>query len=187
MAYTESNMLPLGFVAPDFSLLEPLTGQMLSRNEALNGQINVVAFWCNHCPYVLHIEDHVLATAAHYQPLGVQFVFISANDAANYPDDAPDKIAARAAEKYTRFPYLYDESQETARAYEAACTPDFYVFDQHHQLVYCGRYDAARPKNDLPITGSDLKTAIDALLSGHLPAPFQYPSGGCNIKWKQID
>ncbi len=186
MAFTESNMLPLGTKAPNFTLPDPVSGMNLSLEEIAAGKSAlVVMFLCNHCPYVIHVNPEIVRISREYQPQGVAFVAISSNDVVNYPDDAPDKMKIHALQTGYNFPYLYDESQEVARAYDAACTPDFYVFDAQRRLFYRGRIDNARPKTDTPLTGADLRAALDAVLAGK-PAPEpQYPSGGCNIKWKK--
>lgn len=185
MAYTESNMLPLGTQAPDFTLPDTVSGKAVSLDQLASSRATVVMFLCNHCPYVVHVNPEIVRIVAEYGPLGVSFVGISSNDAEAYPDDAPDKMAAHAREAGYTFPYLYDESQAVARAYDAACTPDFYVFDGKRRLFYRGQMDASRPKrNPVPPTGEDLRAALDAVLAGQ-PAPEpQRPSGGCNIKWK---
>ena len=186
MAYTESNMMPLGTTAPPFALPDTVSDKTLTINDiSANAAATVVLFLCNHCPFVKHINAKLVAVARDYQQRGVAFVAISSNDAAAYPQDAPDlmKIVAHT-EGYT-FPYLYDATQAVARAYDAACTPDLYVFDENLKLVYRGRFDASRPKNDLPINGADLRDALDAILQGEIPQP-QLPSAGCNIKWKVV-
>ncbi len=185
MAYTESNMLPLGTKAPDFTLPDTLSDRMLSLREMASPHATVIMFLCNHCPYVLHVNPEIVRLVKEYGPLGVSFIGISSNDATAYPDDAPDKMKEHAHAVGYTFPYLYDESQAVARAYDAACTPDFYVFDGDLRLAYRGQMDPSRPKrNPVPPTGEDLRTALDAVLAGH-PAPeIQRPSGGCNIKWK---
>ena len=179
-------MLPLGTAAPDFELLEPSTGKNVRLQEVATGRrATVVMFLCNHCPYVLYINPEIVRIVADYKPRGVAFVGISSNDAAAYPDDAPDRMAEHAHTVGYDFPYLYDESQAVARAYDAACTPDFYVFDENLQLTYRGQLDSSRPKrNPVVSTGEDLRAALDAVLSGQVPSPVQRPSGGCNIKWK---
>ena len=184
MAYTESNMLPLGTIAPDFILPDTVSGKMLSLKELASDKATVVMFLCNHCPYVIHVNPEIVRVAKDYQPKGVSFIAISSNDVENYPDDAPDRMQEQAAKVGYTFPYLYDETQEVARAYDAACTPDFYVFDGNLRLVYRGRLDDARPKNNNPLTGKDLRAALDAVLAGQPVIEAQYPSGGCNIKWK---
>lgn len=186
MAYTESNMLPLGTVAPAFSLTEPATGRMISIDEVSSGaKATVVMFLCNHCPYVLYINPEIVNVVNEYGPKGVAFVGINSNDADAYPDDAPEKMGQHAAETGYTFPYLFDATQEVAKSYDAACTPDFYVFDGEKKLFYRGQLDDSRPKrNPVPSTGADLRAALDAVLAGQPAAAVQRPSGGCNIKWK---
>lgn len=184
MAFTESNMLPLGTVAPDFTLPDTVTGKLFNLKAQPAAKATVMMFLCNHCPYVIHVNPEIVRIVKDYQPKGVQFIGISANDAVAYPDDAPDKMKIQAETVGYEFPYLYDETQEVAKAYDAACTPDFYVFDAALKLVYRGRLDGARPKNDLPLSGEDLRAALDAVLTGKAVTENQYPSGGCNIKWK---
>lgn len=185
MAYTESNMLPLGTKAPDFELPEPATGKTVRLKDLLSDKATVVMFLCNHCPYVLYVNPEIVRVVADYQPKGVSFLGISSNDAENYPEDAPDKMAAHAKAVGYTFPYLYDENQDVARAYDAACTPDFYIFDGDGKLVYRGQLDASRPKrNPVPPTGEDLRAALDAVLEGKSVSEIQRPGGGCNIKWK---
>ena len=183
MARTPSTMLELGTEAPDFTLRDPMTFRMVSKSE-FEGQPLLVAFICNHCPYVLHIKN-VFATFAHeYQERGIAVVAINANDVNAYAEDHPEKMTELAKETGFTFPYLYDETQEVAKAYHAACTPDFFLFDADHRLVYRGRFDAATPGNDEPVTGADLRAACDALLEGTPMPEDQRPSMGCNIKWK---
>lgn len=179
-------MLPLGTPAPDFCLPDTVSGREISLQEVAAGKAAVVVmFLCNHCPYVIHVNPEIVRLARDYQARNVAFVGISSNDVEAYPDDAPDKMRDHALAVGYTFPYLYDESQEVARAYDAACTPDFYVFDASLKLAYRGRLDGSRPKTDVPLTGADLRAALDAVLEGR-PAPEpQYPSGGCNIKWKK--
>ncbi len=185
MAYTESNMLPLGTIAPDFELPEPATGRMLRLGDLPKGSATVVMFLCNHCPYVLYVNPEIVRVVADFQPLGVSFVGINSNDADNYPEDAPDKMPEQAQAVGYTFPYLYDETQAVARAYDAACTPDFYVFDSRRKLVYRGQLDPSRPKrNPIPSTGGDLRAALNAVLAGLPVSSVQRASGGCNIKWK---
>lgn len=184
MAFTESNMLPLGSTAPDFHLPDTVSGEMRSLKEVAGTKATLIIFSCNHCPYVVHVNPEIVRIANEYIPKGVGVVAISANDVEKYPDDAPDKMTILAKEAGYSFPYLYDETQETARAYEAACTPDFYLFDQNLILRYRGRIDGSRPKNDIPPSGTDLREALDAVLEGRPVSEKQYPSGGCNIKWK---
>lgn len=186
MSFTQSNMLPLGTTAPSFLLPDTVSGKMVSLQEVAAGKnATVVMFLCNHCPYVIHVNPEIVRLANDYAGKGVGFVGISSNDVENYPDDAPDKMKLHARKEGYTFPYLYDETQAVARAYDAACTPDFYVFDKNLRLVYRGRLDASRPGNDVPLSGSDLRSAIDAVLEGREVPPKQYPSAGCNIKWKR--
>lgn len=187
MAYTESNMVPIGTPAPDFSLPDAVSGLVVNLTElASSREATVVMFLCNHCPYVLHVNEEIVRLANEYQPRGVAFVAINSNDVEAYPEDAPDKMAEQAIMAGYSFPYLYDESQETARAYDAACTPDFYVFDYDLRLFYRGQLDGSRPgRNNIAPDGADLRSALEALLSGDGPPRMQRPSGGCNIKWKK--
>ncbi|MBL7799001.1 MAG: thioredoxin family protein [Saprospiraceae bacterium] len=186
MAYTESNMLPLGTKAPDFELRDPATGKTVRLQDVASPSATVVMFLCNHCPYVLYVNDEIARIVGEYGSRGVSFVGISSNDAEAYPEDAPDKMPEHARAVGYTFPYLYDETQDVARRYDAACTPDFYVFDGDLRLFYRGQLDGSRPKrNPVPPTGEDLRAALDAVLAGQ-PAPaVQRPSGGCNIKWKE--
>lgn len=185
MAYTESNMLPLGTVAPGFELPDLLHGGNVRLRDIASDKATVVMFLCNHCPYVLYINPEIVRIVAEYSPQGVSFVGINSNDAENYPEDAPEKMGPHAREVGYTFPYLYDESQSVAKAYDAACTPDFYVFDGALKLVYRGQLDDSRPKrNPIESTGKDLRAALDAVLAQQAPPALQKPSGGCNIKWK---
>jgi thiol-disulfide isomerase/thioredoxin len=184
MALTESTMMPLGTLAPAFELPEPLSGQDRSLDELRGEKATLIVFMCNHCPYVRHVIDGVASLAHDYRPKGVSVVAINSNDVANYPEDAPDKMAAWAREKSFGFPYLYDETQAVAKAYRAACTPDFFLFDKNLACVYRGRLDGATPGNKVPVTGADLRAALDALLAGNPVGATQKPSMGCNIKWK---
>ncbi|WP_020394607.1 thioredoxin family protein [Thiolinea disciformis] len=183
MARTPSTMLALGTTAPDFSLPEPATGKTVSLNN-FQGQPLLVAFICNHCPYVLHIQNVFARFAEEYQAKGVAVVAINANDVANYPDDSPEKMIQQVNDVPYTFPYLFDESQQVAKAYQAACTPDFFLFDAHHKLYYRGQFDGSRPRNDEPITGQDMRDAVDSLLAGMAAPENQVASLGCNIKWK---
>lgn len=185
MAFTESNMLELGTQAPDFTLPDTISGKTIRFSDVQSDQATVVMFLCNHCPYVIHVNPEIVRLTKDYQPKGVSFVGISSNDVERYPQDGPENMKALAAEVGYTFPYLYDETQEIARKYDAACTPDFYLFDGKGKLVYRGRLDESRPKNDKPLTGVDLRIAIDAVLEGKPVSDKQYPSGGCGIKWKQ--
>ena len=184
MAFTESTMLSLGTQAPYFELPDPVSGNTFSLDDLKSDKATVIMFLCNHCPYVLHVNAGIVALAKDYQAKGVSFIGINSNDAEKYPADAPHLMTELAHEVGYTFPYLYDETQEVAKAYDAACTPDFYIFDGDMRLVYRGRIDGSRPKNDLPVTGVDLSAALDAILRGQPVAEKQYPSGGCNIKWK---
>lgn len=185
MALVESTMLPLGSKAPDFTLLDTVSGEQKSLQALASDKATVVMFICNHCPYVVHIEDQLVAFAAKYQQRGVQFIAICANDQDNYPDDAPDKMAERAHAKQFSFPYLHDDTQAVAKAYQAACTPDFYVFDDNLQCVYRGRFDDSTPGNKKPVTGKDLQAALDQALGGKPVSEDQHPSMGCSIKWRE--
>jgi peroxiredoxin len=178
-------MLELGTKAPDFSLLDVVKGKKRSLDELRGAKGTLVAFICNHCPYVIYIQEAFVELVEKYDEEGIATIAISSNDVDNYPADHPDKMKERAEELGMEFPYLYDETQEVAKAYKAECTPDLFLFDENMQLVYRGRFDAARPGNDKPITGEDLKNAFDALLKGkNIPEDQQVPSAGCNIKWK---
>lgn len=186
MALTPSNMLPLGTQAPTFALPDVVSGKLLSLEQISTGaHATVVIFMCNHCPYVKHILPVLLDIASDYQNKGIHFVAISANDVASYPDDSPEKMKALALAEAFPFPYLYDESQQVAKAYQAACTPDFFVFDDQHRCVYRGCFDDSSPgKLNNPVTGRSLTAALDALLAHQPIDSSQRPSMGCNIKWK---
>ena len=177
-------MIPLGTSAPPFTLVDTITGARLSL-EAIKGQnATLIMFICNHCPFVKHVNAGIVQLAKDYQEHGVSFIAISSNDVENYPDDSPELMAVNAEQEGFSFPYLYDETQEVAKAYDAACTPDFYLFDNGLNLVYRGQLDDSRPGNGIPVTGNDLREALDALLAGHPVPEDQKPSIGCNIKWK---
>lgn len=183
MALTPSTMLPLGSPAPAFRLPDT-DGRLVALEDFRDAPALLVIFLCNHCPYVKHVRHELAALARDYQARGVAVVGVNANDAVAYPADGPEAMAREKAEVGYPFPYLFDESQEVARAYEAACTPDFFVFDADRRLAYRGRLDGSRPGNAEPVTGRDLRAALDAVLEGR-PAPAdQRPSLGCNIKWK---
>ncbi len=183
MARTESRAVPLGSPAPAFSLLDVTSGAQVASADLGAGQPLLVMFICNHCPFVKHIRAQLAAIGRDYQEkLGI--VAISSNDVATHPADHPDRMREEAAAQGYSFPYLYDETQEVAIAYGAACTPDFFLFDRDRALAYHGQLDGSRPGNDVPVTGADLRAAIDALLAGGAPASAQTPSVGCNIKWK---
>ncbi|MDG4553341.1 MAG: thioredoxin family protein [Candidatus Competibacter sp.] len=184
MAQTASTMLPLGTPVPDFSLPEPATGKTVTLADFHDAQALLVMVICNHCPFVKHIRQGLIRFALDYRARGLAIVAISANDAANYPDDSPAKMAEEAKTFGYPFPYLHDESQAVAKAYRAACTPDFFLFDAGRKLAYRGQFDGSRPGNDVPVTGSDLRAAADALLAGQPVSAAQRPSIGCNIKWR---
>jgi len=183
MVATASTMLPLLTSAPDFRLPDP-SGRPVSLGDFSGARALLVMFICNHCPYVKHVQTELAALASEYQARGVAVVGISSNDIEAYPEDGPEEMARVASQLGFTFPYLYDESQTVAAAYRAACTPDFFLFDGDRRLVYRGQLDAARPGNDVPVTGRDLRTALDALLASRPIPELQVPSLGCNIKWK---
>ena len=183
MVRTPSTMLPLGTAAPDFSLPN-LDGRLLSLGDVAGEKGTVVMFICNHCPFVKHVADQLAVLGRDYLPRGIGVVAISSNDVSTHPADSPEQMVHEAEERGYLFSYLYDETQEVAQAYHAACTPDFYLFDAGRALVYRGQLDPSRPGSDVPVTGSDLRAAIEALLAGRPPVAEQIPSLGCNIKWK---
>ncbi len=176
-------MLPLGTTAPDFKLPDP-DGKIVSRADFKDRSALLVLFICNHCPYVKHIRAGLAQLARDYLPKQVAIIGINSNDVANYPEDSPAKMKAEVKSAGYTFPYLYDETQAVAKAYRAACTPDLYLFDQNHRLVYRGQFDDSRPGNGIPVTGTDLRAALDAMLAGRPVPPDQKASVGCNIKWK---
>jgi peroxiredoxin len=184
MALTPSTMLPLGTPAPDFELSDTVGGNLVSQADFQAKKVLVVMFICNHCPYVKHVQAELVKLGQDYDASDVAIVAISANDPAAYPDDAPKKLGAEARRAGYRFPVLFDETQEVARAYQAACTPDFFVFGPDRRLAYRGQLDASRPGNGLPVTGADLRAAVDAVRAGRPVPPDQKPSVGCNIKWR---
>jgi peroxiredoxin len=183
MAVTPSTMLALGTEAPRFSLPDT-DGRTVSLGDFKAQPALLVMFLCNHCPYVKHVRHELARLGRDFQPKGVAVVAISSNDAAAYPDDSPEKMRDEKQQAGYTFPYLYDASQEVARAYHAACTPDFFLFDAGRRLVYRGQMDGSRPGNGVPVTGADLRDALDALLAGRAVGVDQKPSMGCNIKWK---
>lgn len=185
MALTPSTMLPLGTAAPAFQLPEVVSGKKISLEDFAGEPALLIMFLCRHCPYVKHVEKELAQLARDYAAKNLAVVAVSANDAAEYPDDSPAGLRAQAAEAGFTFPYLYDESQAVAKAYAAACTPDFFVFNKERRLVYRGQLDDSRPGNGRPVTGADLRAALDAVLAGRPPRPEQKPSVGCNIKWKR--
>ena len=180
----ESTMLPLGTPAPDFKLINCIDQQIWSLSQQTTHQAVVVIFMCNHCPYVVHIIEELVRCANDYIDQGIAFVAINANDVTQYPDDSPEKMTAFAHQHGIPFPYCFDDTQAVAKAYQAACTPDLYVFDQQHHCVYRGRFDNSTPGNDQPVTGVDLRQALDRVLSGQPYLEVQLPSMGCNIKWR---
>ena len=184
MARTPSNMLALHTPAPDFALIEPATGLIVRLSDFIGKPI-LVAFICNHCPYVIQIREVFAQMASEYQKRGIAVVAINSNDVTNYPDDSPENMTHAVKEFGYTFPYLFDETQAVAHAYQAACTPDLYLFDREHRLYYRGQFDDARPSNAVSVTGVDLRHALDCVLANQ-PAPtVQKPSLGCNIKWKE--
>lgn len=186
MALAFTEQVALGYPAKEFSLPEPLSGKTRSLKELASEKATVILFICNHCPYVKHVNKELVAIANHYLPKGVSFIAINSNDAVNYPDDSPEKMAETAKTLNYPFPYLYDETQEIAKAYHALCTPDISVFDKDLKCVYRGQIDGSRPGNEIPVTGNDLRKVLDALLN-NLPVPEkQTPSAGCSIKWKNL-
>lgn len=183
MVLVDSTMLPLGTKAPDFSLPDT-EGRTISPADFREAPALLVMFICNHCPYVKHIRTELARLCRAYQAKGVAVVAINSNDVKNYPDDSPERMKDEAAAAGYTFPYLFDETQEVAKAYQAACTPDFFLFDKDQRLAYRGQLDGSRPNSGKPVTGADLRAALDAVLAGK-PAPAQQiPSAGCNIKWK---
>ena len=184
MSATPSTMLELGTKAPDFELPDVVTGDQVTLDDFEESDALLVIFMCNHCPYVKNIKEGLVELADDYSEEELAIVAISSNDVENYPQDAPDKMAEDAENFGYPFPYLYDESQEVAKAYKAACTPDLYLFDENRELVYRGQFDDSRPGNNKPVTGDDLREAIDLLLEEGEILEEQIPSMGCNIKWK---
>jgi len=177
-------MQPLGKPAPDFSLPDVVSGKMVSRDEVKGAGGLLVMFLCVHCPFAKHVEQGIARFAGDYAGQGLGIVGISSNDAVAFPDDSPDGMRAQAKRLGFTFPYLYDESQQVARTYDAACTPDFFLYGRDLKLVYRGQFDASRPSLSMPVTGSDLRRAVEALLAGRPPLEEQHASLGCNIKWK---
>jgi thiol-disulfide isomerase/thioredoxin len=184
MSLTPSNMLPLGTQASGFSLQDPVKGGEKSLDLLKSDKATVVMFICNHCPYVKHIQNVLVDVAGAYISKGVSFIAINSNDVANHPDDSPEKMKEVSGRLGYPFPYLYDESQKVAKTYQAACTPDFYMFDKDLKLAYRGQFDDSRPGSGIPVTGEDLTSALDQLLKGTPVSSDQKPSMGCNIKWK---
>ena len=183
MVKTASTMLPLGSQAPDFSLPD-VEGRTISLGDFRDAPALLVVFMCNHCPFVKHIAGELARLGKDYQARGAAIVGINPNDVEHYPDDSPERMRREVQERGYTFPYLYDETQETAQAYRAACTPDFFLFDKDRKLVYRGQLDDSRPGSDIPVTGKDLRAALDKVLAGQAAPATQRPSIGCNIKWK---
>ena len=184
MAVAPSTMISLGTKAPDFTLPDTVSEKNLSLNDLKSKKATVIMFICNHCPFVKHVNKELVKLATDYIPKGISFIAISSNEVVNYPDDSPEKMKQTAKKLGYPFPYLYDESQEVARSYDAACTPDFFIYDKELKLVYRGQLDDSRPSNGIPVTGKDIRATLDNLLAGkNIPAE-QKPSIGCNIKWK---
>ncbi len=185
MAETPSMMIPLGTKAPDFRLLDVCSDKYVTLQELKSDVATVVMFICNHCPYVKHIQEKLVEVTTKYKEKGIHFIAINSNDVENYPADSPELMKAEAEKHRYPFPYLYDETQEVAKAYHAACTPDLYVFDKDLKCVYRGRFDEATPGNRKPVTGADLCAALDNILASKPVNSHQLPSVGCNIKWKK--
>ena len=183
MALTESHMLPLGTKAPDFNLIDTVDETAKSLHQLKGTTATLVMFICNHCPFVIHVSSELSQLAKDYVAQGINCIAISSNDAKNYPQDRPELMRKNAIENDYIFPYLYDQTQEVAKAYEAACTPDFFLFNSELELVYTGQLDDSRPGNGKPVTGNDLRAAMDALINKAPINPNQKPSMGCNIKW----
>jgi peroxiredoxin len=179
-----STMLPLGTTAPDFAIADVVSGRTVTLQDFDDQDALLVMFICRHCPYVTHVRPAIAGLAREHVGSGLGIVAISANDPDAYPEDAPGGLATEAVEAGYTFPYLFDETQEVAKAYTAACTPDFFLFDRERRLAYRGQFDSSRPRNDVPVTGEDLRAAIDAVLEGREVSGDQRPSVGCGIKWR---
>ncbi len=184
MALVESNIFEIGTLAPSFNLLNTIDDNFVTLEELKGEKGTAIFFICNHCPYVIHVNDELVRIANDYAPKGINFIAISSNDVANYPQDGPDHMKHVAEELHYPFPYLYDESQEVAKAYDAACTPDLYLFDGDLRAIYHGRLDGSRPGSGIPVNGIDFRTALDHLLANSPNPNPQKPSMGCSIKWK---
>ena len=183
MARTPSNMVNLGTLAPNFKLLNTRNNEPVISDNYFNKNGTIIMFICNHCPFVIHVLDEIVSITKKYDN-EISFIAISSNDIVNYPEDSPELMKKLAEEKKFNFPYLFDETQEVAKKYDAACTPDFFIYNSDKQLVYRGQLDDSRPGNDVPVTGHDLRKAIDSLIKGEEIDKNQKPSIGCNIKWK---
>jgi len=184
MARTPSSMIPLSTRASEFTLPDTISGKTLSLHELKGEKGTLIMFICNHCPFVIHVNEELVKLGNDYPPNGIKLIAINSNDAQKYPEDSPEKMTIVAKKLGYKFPYLFDETQEVAKAYDAVCTPDFFLFDAELKLVYRGQLDDARPGNGVPVTGADLRAAMDALLYGEEVPQDQKPSLGCNIKWK---
>ena len=184
MVQTASNMMPLGTQAPDFTLPDTVSGKNLSLQDIKGASGTLIMFICNHCPFVKHIQKELVKLGQDYIPKGISMIAISSNDVANFPEDSPEKMKFVADSLGYSFPYLYDETQLVAKAYDASCTPDFFIFDKNLKCVYRGQLDDSRPGNDIPVTGVDLRNALDSIITGKGVSQRQKPSIGCNIKWK---
>ena len=184
MARTPSTMVALGTMAPAFDLPDTISGTTITLQNIKGNVATVIMFICNHCPFVKHVNGELVKLANDYKTKGINFAAISSNDVKNHPDDAPDLMKKVAEQLHYPFPYLYDESQDVAKAYDAACTPDFFIYDKDLQLVYRGQLDDSRPGNDIPVTGKDIRSALDCLINNTPVPELQRPSIGCNIKWK---
>ena len=184
MSLTPTKQIPLGFIAPDFILPDTISGKNLALSQLKSDKATVLMFICNHCPFVKHVNDEMVRLCNDYRVTGFGFVAISSNDVIKHPDDSPEKMWEVARKENYSFPYLYDETQEVAKIYDAACTPDFYLFDSELKLVYRGQLDNSRPGNGIPVNGRDLREALDNVLNNHPQRKDQKPSIGCNIKWK---
>ena len=185
MARTESTMLPLGTAAPDFELPDVVSGRTVTLADFRDKQGLLIMFICRHCPFVKHVQSELARIGRDYAEKSLGIMAISSNDAEAYPEDSPDSLRDMAAELGFNFPYCFDETQNAARAYDASCTPDFFLFDTYRRLVYRGQLDDSRPGNNLPVTGKDLRSAMDAVLEGRAVSEQQKPSIGCNIKWRR--
>jgi len=184
MARTPSNMIPLGTIAPEFNLPDTNSNNIYSFEDLKGSKGTLVIFMCNHCPFVLHVINEIVMIANDYRVQGLGVIAISSNDFVKYPEDSPELMTDFALQHKVDFPYLFDETQETAKTYDAACTPDFYLFDNQDRLFYRGQLDDSRPGNGIPLSGTDLRNAIDALIYNRILNEIQKPSIGCNIKWK---
>ncbi len=184
MSLTPSNMIPIGTIAPVFTLPDTVSGKIFSLQDLKGEKATTIMFICNHCPYVKHVNPELVKLANDYRTRGVNFIAISSNDLATHPEDSPEKMKEAALREKYPFPYLYDETQQVAKEYDAACTPDFYIFDAEMKLIYRGQLDDSRPSNNVPLSGKDIRNALDNLFVGEPVSQHQRPSIGCNIKWK---